>query len=158
MQCPAGLQPQLRCQALDWVRANFVLRKKQAETDCGLSRVQMQIVFSTWQNNAGLTSVRDKEGLAMLPALERKVRQQLWADVEALRQHARQVRKRWFAHADRDRSWAQARSLPGADPFLRRQVLYFPLGSVERAWPSDQTDVAHRTPSSSAKRRGNAHE
>jgi hypothetical protein len=82
----------LRRQALDWLRADLGVWKKQAETGNPMDRATVQSVVWTWQNNPGLASVRDKEGLAMLPDQERQDWAAFWANVEALRKRARETK------------------------------------------------------------------
>ena len=48
----------------------------------------MQQVLRHWQKDPDLASVRDKEALAQLPEAERAAWQELWAEVETLRQKA----------------------------------------------------------------------
>jgi serine/threonine-protein kinase len=84
-KAPDKEQPPLRRQALDWLRADLALWKKQAETGNDMARALVQRAMVAWQNNPSLAGVRDKERLALLPAPERQTWAELWAKVEALR-------------------------------------------------------------------------
>jgi tetratricopeptide (TPR) repeat protein len=86
--------PRLRRQALDWLRADLTLWEKQTDMSKAEGRALVQRVLWIWQNNPDLASVRDKEGLAMLPDPERKAWEKLWADVEALRKRAREPKSK----------------------------------------------------------------
>jgi serine/threonine-protein kinase len=87
-------QPGLRRQALDWLRADLALWKKRAVTGNAMGRAMVQRVLWAWQNNPGLASVRDKEGLATLPDPERRAWEHFWADVEALRKQLRDTKSK----------------------------------------------------------------
>jgi serine/threonine-protein kinase len=96
----AALEPndkerlRLQGKALDWLRADLALWKKHVETGNAWGSALAQRVLWSWQREPGLTSVRDKEGLATLPGPERKAWEQFWDDVEALRKQARQTKSR----------------------------------------------------------------
>jgi serine/threonine-protein kinase len=74
----------LRKQALDWLRADLVLRGKQLESGKPADRAAVQQTLRHWQQDTDLAGIRDKETLGKLPAEEQKVCTQLWADVAAL--------------------------------------------------------------------------
>jgi tetratricopeptide (TPR) repeat protein len=82
-------KPRLRQQALDWLRADLVLWDRQTNTKQTVSLEPVMLALWTWQNDAGLASVRDTKALALLPGPERKAWERLWADVQAVRQRAR---------------------------------------------------------------------
>jgi tetratricopeptide (TPR) repeat protein len=65
----------LRKQALDWLRADLVLRTKQAQV---LPRLR------DWQRDVDLAGIRDAAALAKLPTEEQKACNKLWADVAEL--------------------------------------------------------------------------
>jgi tetratricopeptide (TPR) repeat protein len=83
-------QPRLRRQALGWLRADLALWEKQTEIRNAMDCAKAHRFFWIWQNHPGLASVRDREGLVMLPDQERKDWQAFWADVEALRMRVRE--------------------------------------------------------------------
>jgi hypothetical protein len=80
----------LRQQALDWLNADLALWENQVGTGNASAFALALRTLWAWQNNPGLASVRDKEGLAKLPERERKDWEKLWADVDTLRRRARQ--------------------------------------------------------------------
>jgi tetratricopeptide (TPR) repeat protein len=73
-----------RGQALDWLRADLVLRCKQLETDKPADRAAVQQALRHWQKDTDLAGLRDAAALAKLPADEQKAFTQLWSDVAAL--------------------------------------------------------------------------
>jgi serine/threonine-protein kinase len=77
-----------RKQALDWLRADLVLRVKQLKSG-GSAASAAAGKLAVWQADPDLAGVRDKEGLAKLPAEEREQWQKLWAEVETLQAGAR---------------------------------------------------------------------
>jgi tetratricopeptide (TPR) repeat protein len=78
----------LRRLALDWLREALKDHAKQlADTDAK-GRQALQQTLQHWQKNSDLVSVRDKEAIAKLSEDERADWQQLWDEVEALRQNA----------------------------------------------------------------------
>ncbi len=74
----------LREQALDWLRADLVLRTKQLETGKPADRAEVQRIMLHWQQDTDLAGIRDAGALAKLPADEQRACTQLWADVAAL--------------------------------------------------------------------------
>jgi tetratricopeptide (TPR) repeat protein len=84
-------QPQLRWQALDWLRADLEFWKKQVETGDAKVRALAQRQLWGRQHNPALATVRDKQALAMLPDPERQAWEKLWADVKALSERARET-------------------------------------------------------------------
>jgi tetratricopeptide (TPR) repeat protein len=84
----------LRQQALAWLRDNLKQYVKQLEDAEAKSRTAVQQTLQHWRNNPGLASVRDKEGLAMLPDPERRAWEQFWADVEDLRKRVRETKSK----------------------------------------------------------------
>ena len=81
-------KPRLRRQVLDWLRADWTLWDTQTNTKQTVSPPPVLLALWTWQNDAGLASVRDTKALALLPGPERKAWERLWADVQAVRQRA----------------------------------------------------------------------
>ena len=69
----------LRRQALGWLRADLAQYTKLAEQDAAKQAVRQRL--GHWQQDPDLASIRDKEGLAALPDLERPEWQRLWEDV-----------------------------------------------------------------------------
>jgi tetratricopeptide (TPR) repeat protein len=78
----------LRQQALAWLRDNLQQYAKQLEGTDAKTRKAVRQTLQHWQKDADLASVREKEALAQLPEAERAAWQQLWAEVETLRQKA----------------------------------------------------------------------
>jgi hypothetical protein len=74
----------LRQQALDWLRADLALRRKQLETDKAADRTAVQQALRHWQKDSDLAGLRDAAALAKLSAEERPACAKLWADVAAL--------------------------------------------------------------------------
>ncbi len=74
----------LRKQALDWLRADLVLRKKQLESGLPAGRTQVQWALTHWQDDSDLAAIREPEALAKLSAEDRAACERLWADVAAL--------------------------------------------------------------------------
>ncbi len=68
----------LRRQALDWLRADLALWRKQLES------AAVQKALRHWRHDTDLAGIRDAAALANLPADEQKAFNQLWADVSAL--------------------------------------------------------------------------
>jgi serine/threonine-protein kinase len=74
----------LRKQALDWLRADLALRKKQLESGQPDDRTEARNALLHWQRDGDLAGIRDAAALAKLPPDEQKAFTQLWADVAAL--------------------------------------------------------------------------
>ena len=74
----------LRKQALEWLRADLNLWSKRLEDGKPEDRKMMQGTLLHWQDDAGLTTVRDPEALKKLPAEEQEAWRKLWADVAEL--------------------------------------------------------------------------
>ncbi len=79
----------LRKQALDWLRADLVLRTKQINSANPTDRAAAQQALGHWQQDTDLAAIRDPAALAKLPEAERKACTQLWADVAALLERAK---------------------------------------------------------------------
>jgi hypothetical protein len=77
----------LRQQALAWLQEELMKWTKVLEDNPDKARAAVQQTLQHWQKDADLTGVRG-DALAKLPEAERKEWQQLWDDVEALRQRA----------------------------------------------------------------------
>jgi serine/threonine-protein kinase len=78
----------LRQQALDWLRADLALRRKQLESGKPADRAAVQQTLKHWQQDSDLAGLRDATALVRLTAQEQKACTQLWADVAALLQRA----------------------------------------------------------------------
>jgi tetratricopeptide (TPR) repeat protein len=74
----------LRQQALDWLRADLVLRIKQIENGTPADRAAAQLQMKNVQRNGALASLRDPALLAKLPPEQRAAWEKFWADVAAL--------------------------------------------------------------------------
>jgi serine/threonine protein kinase/tetratricopeptide (TPR) repeat protein len=70
----------LRQQALDWLRADLVLRAKQAASGQPKERDAGQAALLNWQRDPYLAGVRG-DALARLPEADRDAWRQLWAEV-----------------------------------------------------------------------------
>jgi tetratricopeptide (TPR) repeat protein len=73
-------QAGLRGRALEWLRADLALRRKQLDTDSTLARRALD----HWTRDSDLAGVRDRDAIEKLPADERRAWEALWKDVEAL--------------------------------------------------------------------------
>jgi serine/threonine-protein kinase len=78
----------LRRQALDWLRANLTAWGKRLDGGKAEDRPFVAHQMRHWQTDRDLAGVRDKESLDKLPEEEGTAWRQLWADVEALRRRA----------------------------------------------------------------------
>jgi serine/threonine-protein kinase len=74
----------LRQQALDWLRADLALRRRQLESGQPADRAEVQQQLKRWQQDTDLAGIRDVAALAKLSAEERAACEKLWADVAAL--------------------------------------------------------------------------
>jgi serine/threonine-protein kinase len=74
----------LREQALAWLTSALTILDKLVEDPERRKEVRQKLHH--WQQDADLASVRGQEALAQLPEAERTAWQQLWAEVETLRQ------------------------------------------------------------------------
>jgi hypothetical protein len=73
----------LRQKSLGWLRADLVLRKKQATTGDASERGEVAEMLARWQTDSDLSEVRNPEPLAKLPDDERMEWEKFWADVKA---------------------------------------------------------------------------
>jgi tetratricopeptide (TPR) repeat protein/tRNA A-37 threonylcarbamoyl transferase component Bud32 len=78
----------LRQQALAWLQDNLKLYTGKLDDLDAKQRADLQKTLQHWQQDADLASVRDAKALAPLPQAERAAWQQLWAEVDQLRQKA----------------------------------------------------------------------
>ena len=78
----------LRRQALRWLRADLAGYAHFAGRGDPKFRQAIRQRLEHWKKDADLAPVREAEALNKLPPDERKEWQQLWGDVEALRQRA----------------------------------------------------------------------
>src|SRR5262249_51603256 len=87
-QLDAKERARLRQQALDWLRPDLKAYQQAmnqaADKVSGVVAQRMQ----HWQQDEDFAGVRGPEALAKLPEAERSDWQQLWQEVEALRQRA----------------------------------------------------------------------
>jgi hypothetical protein len=60
-----------RKQALDWLQADLVLRRKQMSSLFPFPREEAQFELRCWQHDSSLSGIRDKEALAKLSTEER---------------------------------------------------------------------------------------
>ena len=74
----------LRKLALDWLRADLVLRKQQLQIGQPADRAAAQQALKHWQQDSDLAGIRDAAALAKLPAEERAAFEKLWDEVAAL--------------------------------------------------------------------------
>jgi tetratricopeptide (TPR) repeat protein len=78
-----------RLQALEWLRADLELWRKQL---AGGEPAGVQAVInnlSRWQSTPDLASVRDEKALSLLPAAEREPWQRFWGEVDTVLERAR---------------------------------------------------------------------
>jgi serine/threonine-protein kinase len=73
----------LRGHALEWLRADLVLRAKQLQGNKPSDRVEAAKALRSWQDDPDLAGVRE-EGLSQLPDAEGKQWRKLWSEVQAL--------------------------------------------------------------------------
>jgi serine/threonine-protein kinase len=71
---------ELRGRALDWLRADLALRRKQLDTDPAAARRAVD----HWTRDPDLAGVRDRDAIENLPADERRAWQALWNEVDML--------------------------------------------------------------------------
>jgi tetratricopeptide (TPR) repeat protein len=81
---PDKVAVMLRRQALQWLRADLALYVKLAVRDEPAGKQFVREKMRHWQQDADLTSVREKEAIDKLPADEHEAWRALWADVDAL--------------------------------------------------------------------------
>jgi tetratricopeptide (TPR) repeat protein len=74
----------LRKQALDWLRADLALYRKQLRSDKPADRAVVQRALLRWQKDSDLAGLRDEAALARLPVEEREAFARLWSEVAAL--------------------------------------------------------------------------
>src|SRR5262249_40673678 len=74
----------LRQQALDWLRADLVLRTRQLASGQPADRADVRQNLRYWRRDSDLAGIRDKQALAKLPAEDRAACEKLWADVASL--------------------------------------------------------------------------
>jgi serine/threonine protein kinase/Tfp pilus assembly protein PilF len=85
---PESERPRLRDQAFEWLQADLAVWRAWLKEDPGKARPVAVEQMDHWQREPDLTGVRDKAGLARLPAAERPRWQRLWQEVGALRAEA----------------------------------------------------------------------
>ena len=78
----------LRCQALDWLRADLAAYRRLLEKEPDKARPFVLQQMQHWQQDTDFAGVRGPEGMARLSEAERLEWQKLWQDVESLRQSA----------------------------------------------------------------------
>jgi serine/threonine protein kinase/Flp pilus assembly protein TadD len=77
-----------RQKALTWLRIELAARQKLFEQSSDKVRITTRTTMQHWQIDLNLATVRDPAELNHLSEVERRPWQQLWADVERLRQRA----------------------------------------------------------------------
>jgi superkiller protein 3 len=83
----------LRKQALAWLKADLALRRRQLQSLWPAESDRARAALAHWQQDSALAGLRDAATLAKLPAEERQVCTQLWADVAALLKKAEEKPK-----------------------------------------------------------------
>ena len=73
-----------RKQALEWLRADLVLRAKLFEDGTPDARREVQQCLQFWRQDPALAGLRDEAEVAKLPEAERAACHDLWARVDAL--------------------------------------------------------------------------
>jgi tetratricopeptide (TPR) repeat protein len=81
-----------RQQAHDWLRADLAAWGQALATGKAPAASAVQQTLRQWQTDADLAGVRDKAELSRLAGPERGAWENLWAEVEALRQRAQETR------------------------------------------------------------------
>ncbi len=71
---------ELRGRALDWLRADLALHRKQLDADAAACRRALD----HWRMDPDLAGVRDVAALAALPEAERDEWRALWVEVDRL--------------------------------------------------------------------------
>jgi tetratricopeptide (TPR) repeat protein len=79
----------LRGQALEWLRSELAAWTKLL-SEKGPTKIPIDRRLQQWRSDPNLTAVRKSDELDRLPAGERKLWQEFWANVETLIQQARQ--------------------------------------------------------------------
>ena len=74
----------LRTQALNWLRADLVLRGKQRQSGKPENVAAALYSLRYWQNAVDLAGLRDAKALEKLPAEERTVWRKFWEEVATL--------------------------------------------------------------------------
>jgi hypothetical protein len=87
-QLPDKVIVTLRWQALRWLRAELARISATLPQAPERNRAAIERELAHWQQDPDLIAVRDPQPLGQLPGAERQRWQQLWADVEALKQKA----------------------------------------------------------------------
>jgi serine/threonine-protein kinase len=134
----------LRQQALDWLRADLALRRKQLDSDKPADRAAVQQVLRHWHQDSDLAGIRDKDALAKLPAEERAACEKLWAGVAALLKKAEEkaAEEQQLAEAgtlaQRGLGLLQEKKWADAEPLLR-QSLALRAKMQPDAWPTFNT-------------------
>ncbi len=82
----------LRNQALGWLRAALAAWAKRLDGNKPEDRTSVELQMQHWQKNADLAAMRDADGLAKLPKVERDDWRKLWQEVEILHQQAAESR------------------------------------------------------------------
>jgi hypothetical protein len=78
----------LRRQALDWLKADLISRKRQLESGKPDDRTEVGQRLAYWKTDRNLSGVRDPEPLAKLPYDEQRAWRALWTEVDALEKRA----------------------------------------------------------------------
>jgi tetratricopeptide (TPR) repeat protein len=73
----------LRGQALEWLRADLRLHRRQAVSAEAAARQEAAAKMTHWLADKDLSGVRDPQPLAKLPSAEREAWQKFWAEVKA---------------------------------------------------------------------------
>lgn len=83
----------MRRQALDWLRADLTAWDKLLDKNPEMAKPAVTQTLTHWLEDPDFNGVRGAEALAKWPEAERGDWQQLWKDVEALRQQAQPKEK-----------------------------------------------------------------
>jgi tetratricopeptide (TPR) repeat protein len=86
---PEKARASLRKQALEWLRADLVLRRRQAGSAEAAQRQQAAVKMAHWLADSNLAGVRPGPDQVAMPAEERAAWDALWADVKATLAEAR---------------------------------------------------------------------
>src|SRR5262249_22119899 len=78
-----------RAQAIAWLRADYTAYEKQLQRGTRQDWISLHECLKDWQRDADLATIRNEKALAQLSMEERERCRQLWADVAALLDKAR---------------------------------------------------------------------
>jgi serine/threonine-protein kinase len=84
----AAAQAELRCKALDWLRAELAAWSKVLDADDPKARAAVAPALQHWKDDSDLAGIRDRDALGTLAVDERQAWEAFWKDVDALLKRA----------------------------------------------------------------------